>query len=103
VTDAPVTPVWETAGFEYEQPDPSVGIFGGWAHWCNADRVTESDPSIEISEGWAFDHFEGEGANRSAVGDKSLVCNTCGATVTWRMKDWDPQYEDNPDYEAPGE
>ena len=73
------TEAWEEAGFEYDGGDPTVGIQPGWAHWCGQAQVEESDPSVDINEGWAFLHYLGTGINRKAVGDKSLVCNECGA------------------------
>lgn len=82
------TPVWENAGFEYDEGDTSVGIWPGWVHWC------VEDGSVDIAEGWAFDHFEGEGVDRYAVGQKSLVCNGCGANISWTEQDWEPDIEE---------
>ena len=88
------TEAWEEAGFEYDEGDPTVGIQPGWAHWCGQAQVEESDPSVDINEGWAFLHYLGTGINRKAVGDKSLVCNECGANFTWIEADWDPDIEE---------
>jgi len=88
------TPVWETAGFEYDDGDPTVGIQSGWMHWCTAGVVIDDDPSIDISEGWAFLHYVGGGVNRYAVGDRSLVCNECGANISWIDREWDPDTAD---------
>ena len=86
------TPVWEDAGFEYDEGDPTVGIYGGWLHFCTATVVIDNDPSLDISEEWEFLNFEGEGASRYGVGNRVLVCNACGANVKWPEKDWDPVY-----------
>jgi len=91
------TEAWEEAGFEFDEGDSSVGIPSGWVHWCNANTVEYGEPSIDISEGFAFLHYVGAGANRKQVGDKSLVCNTCGANFTWIEADWDPEYVEAPE------
>jgi hypothetical protein len=88
---------WENAGFGYEEGDPEVGIQGGYYHWCSAGLVVDDDPAVDISEGWAFDHYVGEGANRYASGVKSLVCNDCGANVSWIEEDWDPEVHEHDD------
>lgn len=103
--DVPVKELpWEAAGFEWEDGDPSVGINGGWLHFCTATVVVDNDPSTDISEEWAFDHFEGEGGNRYQAGERVLVCNACGANVKFPERDWDPEYEDetepDPEYIA---
>jgi len=91
------TEAWEDAGFEYDEGDPTVGIGDGWVHWCGVDQVKEADPSIDINEGFAFLHYVGGGANRKAVGDKSLVCNQCGANFSWIEADWDPEVHEHDD------
>jgi hypothetical protein len=91
------TEAWDEAGFEFDEGDASVGIPSGWVHWCNANTVESGEPSIDISEGFAFLHYVGAGANRKQVGDKSLVCNTCGANFTWIEADWDPEYVEAPE------
>ena len=89
--------LWEDAGFEFDEGDSTVGIVGGWAHWCSAGVVESGDPSIDIAEGWSFDHFNGEGVNRFAVGQRSLVCNECGANVSWEEQEWDPEVHEHDD------
>lgn len=86
------TPIWEDADFEFEEPDYSVGLNGGWLHHCNDDGT---EVSVDIAEGWAFDHFEGEGGNRYAVGTKSVLCNECGSSSEWTERDWDPEVNED--------
>lgn len=88
---------YEDAGFEFEEPDYSVGIYGGYSHWCSAKSVADDEPAIDISEGWAFDRFSGSGSERIAIGQRSLVCNACGANVSWTETEWNPEVHEHDD------
>ncbi len=78
------------AGFEYEAPDNTVGLWGGWVHICNEET---GDDSADVAENRAFQYYVGNGGNRYGVIEVTLVCNGCERAVTYVENDWDPEYE----------